>query len=37
MRMMPPNLVATVMLLYRKGISADQLAKKVAWLGMNLY
>jgi len=34
---MPPTLVSTVMLLYRSGISEDQLAKKVAWLGQSLY
>jgi hypothetical protein len=30
---MPPTLVATIMLLYRKGISEDNLKDKVQWLG----
>jgi glycerol-3-phosphate O-acyltransferase len=30
---MPPTLVATIMLLYRKGISEENLKDKVQWLG----
>ena len=31
---MPTHLVATIILLYRKGISEETLAKQVTWLGM---
>ena len=35
-RIMPPTLVASLLLFYRKGISEDQLVKKVAWLDIAL-
>lgn len=35
-RIMPSNLVATILLMYRRGISISQVAKKVTWLGMTL-
>lgn len=31
---MPTHLVATVILLYRKGISEENLLRKIMWLGM---
>ena len=33
---MPCTLVASILLLYRKGISETQLSMKVKWLGMAL-
>lgn len=36
MRIMPATMVATLILLYRKGISIPTLAKKMSWLGMAL-
>ena len=33
---MPTTLVASILLLYRKGISEEQLLKNVSWLGMAL-
>jgi len=35
-RMMPTNLVASVILLQRKGISESDLEEKVRWLGQTL-
>jgi glycerol-3-phosphate O-acyltransferase len=35
-RIMPTTLVASILLLYRKGISEEQLLKNVSWLGMAL-
>ena len=35
-KIMPTTLVATIMLLYRKGISEETLLKQVNWLGMAL-
>lgn len=35
-RVMPTTLVASILLMYRKGISEDQLVKKVSWMGMAL-
>lgn len=35
-RYMPTNLVAAMLLLNRKGISQDDLQKKVIWLGTTL-
>lgn len=35
-RIMPTNLVSAILLMYRRGISEDQLVKKVAWLGLAL-
>ena len=35
-RIMPTTLVASILMLYRKGITEDQLVKKVSWLGMAL-
>jgi glycerol-3-phosphate O-acyltransferase len=34
LRMMPTTLVASILLLYRKGISRSELETKVGWLGM---
>mmetsp|Transcript_12191 Transcript_12191/g.20541 ORF Transcript_12191/g.20541 Transcript_12191/m.20541 type:complete len:650 (+) Transcript_12191:758-2707(+) len=34
LRMMPTTLVAAILLLYRKGISKDELEQKVSWLAM---
>ena len=33
---MPTTLVATIMLLYRKGISKETLLKQINWLGIAL-
>ena len=33
---MPTTLLASIILLYRKGISEEQLVKNVSWLGMAL-
>ena len=33
---MPPVLLASIMLQYRKGISEDKLLQKISWLGMAL-
>lgn len=35
-RMMPTNLVASIVLLQRKGINASDLEEKVRWLGYTL-
>jgi hypothetical protein len=35
-RMMPTNLVASVVLMQRKGISESDLEEKVRWLGQTL-
>ena len=32
--MMPTNMVASILLLYRKGISEQELQQKISWLGM---
>jgi hypothetical protein len=32
-RIMPPNLVASIILLQRNGINEDDLERKVKWLG----
>jgi glycerol-3-phosphate O-acyltransferase len=34
LRMMPTNMVASLILLYRKGISHSELSQKMTWLGM---
>lgn len=34
LRMMPTNMVAALVLMYRKGISHQELAQKMMWLGM---
>jgi glycerone phosphate O-acyltransferase/fatty acyl-CoA reductase len=36
LRITPATLVAAILLLYRKGITEDQLLKKISWLGMIL-
>jgi glycerol-3-phosphate O-acyltransferase len=36
LRMMPTTMVASIVLLYRKGISKQELRQKVEWLGMIL-
>lgn len=33
-RMMPTTMVASIVLLYRKGISDEELSQKIEWLGM---
>ena len=33
-RMMPTTLVASIILLYRKGINQSELQSKIQWLGM---
>jgi predicted DNA-binding transcriptional regulator len=33
---MPTTLVASILLMHRKGISEDELVKKVGWLGLAL-
>ena len=33
-RIMPTTMVASIILLYRKGISESELAQKIEWLGM---
>lgn len=35
-RMMPTSLVSSMLLLHRKGISENDLEKKVQWLGQTL-
>ena len=35
--MMPTTMVASIVLLYRKGISKQELRQKVEWLGMILH
>jgi len=36
LRMMSTNMVASIILLYRQGISRDELSKKIEWLGQIL-
>ena len=35
-RIMPTTLVASILMLHRKGISEDDLERKVKWLGQDL-